>query len=187
MTCQSEESSEVIHPADATWICECSLAPSPRVLGDPCFQRTAVRRFAGARVAFCLAAAVRVVVAVCSCFLHVKNHPGLSFQYLLLSQPLSTTPTLDTANLCGNRLTFLKRHVISNGPPRISRAMKLEKTQIRKPIVWSPPLPSARIARHRTKSEVYLSDSVLLPLRSRGVPCRVPPARQYIFESSPQL
>ena len=37
----------------------------------------------------------RAVGAACCCFLHIKNHSGLSIQYLLLSQPLRTNPTLE--------------------------------------------------------------------------------------------
>ena len=38
----------------------------------------------------------------CRC-LHIINHPGLSSQYLLLSQPLRTNPTLDSANFRGQQ------------------------------------------------------------------------------------
>ena len=45
----------------------------------------------------------------CCCCLHIINHPGLSTQYLLLSQPLRTNPTLDSANFRGDRLTHLEK------------------------------------------------------------------------------
>ena len=44
----------------------------------------------------------------CCCCLHIINHPGLSSQYLLLSQPLRTNPTLDSANF-RHRLTYLEK------------------------------------------------------------------------------
>ena len=45
----------------------------------------------------------------CCCCLHIINHPGLSTQYLLLSQSLRTNPTLDSADFRGHRLTYLKK------------------------------------------------------------------------------
>ena len=41
------------------------------------------------------------LICCCCCCLHIINHPGLSSQYLLLSQPLRTNPTLDSANFRG--------------------------------------------------------------------------------------
>ena len=43
----------------------------------------------------------------CCCCLHIINHPGLSTQHLLLSQPLRTNSTLDSADFRGHRLTYL--------------------------------------------------------------------------------
>ena len=43
---------------------------------------------------------VVVVVVVCR---HIINHPGLSTQYLLLSQFSRTNPTLDSADFRGHR------------------------------------------------------------------------------------
>ena len=46
------------------------------------------------------------MLLLCCCCLHIINHPGLSIQYLLLSQSLRTNPTLDSANFRGHRLTY---------------------------------------------------------------------------------
>ena len=50
-----------------------------------------------------------VVVVVVVVVFTLKNHPGLSIQYLLLSQSLRTNPSLDSANFRGHRLTYLEK------------------------------------------------------------------------------
>ena len=50
----------------------------------------------------------------CCCCLHIKNHPGLSIQYLLLSQSLRTNPALDSANFRGHRLTCIHSFILCN-------------------------------------------------------------------------
>ena len=54
----------------------------------------------------------------CCCCLHIINHPGLSLQYLLLSQSLCTTPTLDSADFRGHRLTYLEKVYENKMDPR---------------------------------------------------------------------
>ena len=52
----------------------------------------------------------------CCCCLHNKNYSrGLPFQYLLLSQPLRTNPTLDRAKFRGHRQHTLKICTEING------------------------------------------------------------------------
>ena len=59
----------------------------------------------------------------CCWCLHIINHPGLSTQYLLLvSQPLRTNPTLDSADFRGHRPTHLEKVY-----PRVSRAIKYNR------------------------------------------------------------
>ena len=60
---------------------------------------------------------IHVVVAVVV-FTFI-NHPRLSTQYLLLSQPLcTTTPTLDPADFRGHRLTYLEKVYENKMDPR---------------------------------------------------------------------
>ena len=61
------------------------------------------------------------------CCLHILNHPGLSTLYLLLSQPLRTNPTLDSADFRGHRLTYLEKVYQNKMDPRVSRAIKYKK------------------------------------------------------------
>ena len=78
-----------------------------------------------------VAAAAAAVVVVCC--LHIINHPGLSIQYLLLSQSLCTTPKLDSADFRGHRLTYLEKVYKNKMDPRgVSRAINYSKQKIRK-------------------------------------------------------
>ncbi|CAN0506805.1 unnamed protein product, partial [Ectocarpus sp. 8 AP-2014] len=65
----------------------------------------------------------------CCCCLHIKNHPGLSIQYLFLSPSLRTHPTLDTAGfLRGHSLIYLKKVYGNETDPKGQQSDKIHKT-----------------------------------------------------------
>ena len=51
----------------------------------------------------------------------------VSLDNLLLSEPLRTNTTLDSADFRGHRLTYLEKVHKKNGAPRVSRAIKYKK------------------------------------------------------------
>ena len=65
----------------------------------------------------------------CCCCRHIINHPGLSTQYLLLSQSLRTNPTLDSADFRGHRLTYLKKVYQNNMDPKGQQGDKIQETK----------------------------------------------------------
>ena len=58
------------------------------------------------------------------------NHPGLSSQYLLLSQPLRTNPILDSANFRGHRLTYLEKIPQNKMDPQDQQGDKIQIPKI---------------------------------------------------------
>ena len=64
---------------------------------------------AGAIRATALHEAYSLKLLLLCCCLRIISHPGLSTQYLLLSQPLRTNPTLDSADFRGHRQTYLEK------------------------------------------------------------------------------
>ena len=73
--------------------------------------------------------AVVVVVVVVVVVFTLKNHPGLSIQYLFLSQSLRTNPSLDSANFRGHRLTYLEKVYQNKMDPKGQQSDKIQENK----------------------------------------------------------
>ena len=60
---------------------------------------------------------------------HYIDHPGLSSPFLLLSQPLRTNPTLDSANSRGHRLTYLENVTKIKWTPKGQQGDKMQRNK----------------------------------------------------------
>ena len=89
----------------------------------------------------------------CCCCLHIIHHPGLSTQYLLLSQPLRTNPTLDSADFRGHRLTYQEKVYQIKWTPKGQQGDKIqiqrESEQIVEPA--APLYTLCEVKKNKTK------------------------------------
>ena len=85
-----------------------------------------------------------MIASCCCCRLHILNHPGLSIQYLFLSQSLRTNPTRDSANSRGHRLTYLEKVYQNKMDSKGQQSDKIQLTKEPEQIVE----PSAPLYTH---------------------------------------